>query len=123
MAGFIKELLIAQAVYYSVTGIWPLVSIRTFMMVTGPKHDLWLVKTVGLLITVVGITIGVGAFSQKIDLPVVVLALGSALALGFVDVWYSLRGVISKVYLVDGVLQALLIAAIAVNAVLWMPGR
>jgi hypothetical protein len=34
------------------TGLWPLVSIGTFQQVTGPKTDLWLVKTVGVLIAV-----------------------------------------------------------------------
>jgi hypothetical protein len=110
-----QKILLAQAAYYVITGVWPLVSIRTFMMVTGPKHDLWLVKAVGLLITAVGLSIGIQAawFDTK---PALVLAISSALALGFVDIWYSLRGVISKVYLVDGVIQILLIIALAISS-------
>ncbi len=48
------ELLVAaaQAVYYVLTGVWPLVSMKTFLKVTGPKTDLWLVRTIGLFITV-----------------------------------------------------------------------
>src|SRR4051794_14622821 len=34
-----RVLLWVQGVYYFVTGVWPLVSIETFLMVTGPKTD------------------------------------------------------------------------------------
>lgn len=37
------------------TGMWPLLSIKSFQAVTGPKEDLWLVKTVGCLLTVAGL--------------------------------------------------------------------
>lgn len=43
-----------QGLYFLVTGIWPLVHIKSFQWVTGPKVDLWLVKTVGVLIAVMG---------------------------------------------------------------------
>src|SRR4051812_49609509 len=57
-------LLWVQGLYYLVTGVWPLVSIETFQMVTGPKTDHlvtgretdhWLVMTVGVLVTAVGL--------------------------------------------------------------------
>ena len=41
----------AQAVYYILTGVWPLVHIRSFMAVTGPKTDLWLARTTGAAIS------------------------------------------------------------------------
>jgi hypothetical protein len=34
-----------QGIYYLLTGLWPLVSIGTFQMVTGEKTDVWLVHT------------------------------------------------------------------------------
>jgi 8-oxo-dGTP pyrophosphatase MutT (NUDIX family) len=40
--------------FYLLTGIWPLLHIQSFQSVTGPKTDLWLVKTAGVLITVIG---------------------------------------------------------------------
>ena len=36
--------------YFLVTGLGPLVSIGTFQRVTGPKVDLWLVNTVGMVV-------------------------------------------------------------------------
>jgi uncharacterized membrane protein len=101
----------AQAVYFVVTGVWPLVSIRTFMAVTGPKSDIWLVKTVGLLVTVIGAAIGIAAWNDRFTPEVFVLAVGSAAALGAVDVYYHLRGVIARIYLLDAVAEAVLIVA------------
>lgn len=37
--------------YYLMTGIWPLLHIRSFVWMTGPKTDRWLVKAVGGLVT------------------------------------------------------------------------
>jgi hypothetical protein len=44
---------LVQGLYFLMTGLWPLVSIGTFQHVTGPKIDLWLVNTVGVLVEVV----------------------------------------------------------------------
>src|SRR4051794_41292394 len=51
-----------QGLYYLATGVWPLVSMDTFLAVTGPKTDLWLVNTVGLLVGVVGVALLVAAW-------------------------------------------------------------
>ena len=48
------KLAVIQGVFYLATGIWPLLDIVRFQLVTGPKTDLWLVRTVGVLVTVVG---------------------------------------------------------------------
>ena len=48
------KLPVAQGVYFLLTGIWPLLSMRTFEAVTGPKVDRRLVKTVGVLVAVIG---------------------------------------------------------------------
>ena len=52
---FASRLCVIQGLYYVVTGVWPLVSTcGTFEAVTGNKVDDWLVKTVGVLIIVIG---------------------------------------------------------------------
>jgi hypothetical protein len=98
-----------QAAYFVVTGLWPIVHIRSFTLVTGPKYDLWLVKTVGVLITVIGLTIGMAGWRRRVVPEVFVLAVGSAAALGFVDVYYHLRGTIPAVYLLDAAAEAVLV--------------
>jgi hypothetical protein len=95
-----------HGVYYSITGLWPVVDIDSFQAVTGSKTDLWLVKTVGLLIAVVGAAIFRGRNRPALFPEMLILAAGSALALGTVDVLYSARGVISPVYLLDAPVEA-----------------
>ncbi len=97
-----------QGVYFVLTGVWPLVSMRTFEAVTGPKVDRWLVKTVGVLVAVIGASLLADA--RRPSRGSAVLGVGSAAALGGVDVVYSLRGRISKIYLADAVLEAMLVA-------------
>lgn len=99
-----------QGGYFLVTGIWPLVSIGTFERVTGPKVDRWLVKTVGVLVTVIGIVLVV-ATRDEISLAIRMLAIGSALGLAAIDVVYAMKGVIAKIYLADAVVEVLLVAA------------
>ena len=105
-----------QGHYFFVTGVWPLVSMRTFLAVTGPKVDLWLVRTVGLLIAVVGATLLLAAWRSAVSPEVATLAVGSAAALGGVDAYYVAVGRIPRVYLLDAVAEAALIAAWAVAA-------
>jgi hypothetical protein len=99
-----------QGIYYLITGLWPVVDIDSFQAVTGDKTDLWLVKTVGLLIAVIGAAIFRARNRPALHPEILILAAGSALALGTIDVAYSLRGVISKVYLLDAPVEAALVA-------------
>ena len=76
-----------QGVYFLLTGVWPLVSMRTFEAVTGPKVDRWLVKTVGLLVAVIGASLVLDR--RRPSRGTTALAVGSAAARGGVDVVYS----------------------------------
>jgi hypothetical protein len=100
-----------QAGYFLVTGIWPLISIRTFMGVTGPKTDVWLVKTVGLLVGVVGAVIGLAAWRGRMTTEIILLAIACAAALTAIDVVYVAKRVIARIYLADVVAEVILIAA------------
>ncbi len=101
----------AQGVFYLVTGIWPLVSMRTFEALTGPKKEPWLVKTAGLLIAVVGGTLVTSARRGRIPPEVAMLGSGSAASLALIDLVYALRGRISKVYLLDAAAELGLVVA------------
>jgi hypothetical protein len=101
----------AQASQYIGAGLWPLISMGTFQAVTGPKVDRWLVRTVGILVAVNGCVIGLAAMRRRLTPEIVLLAAGSAAGLGAIDVWYALRGRISKVYLADAIIQGLFLAA------------
>ena len=98
-----------QGAYFVLTGLWPLFGINSFQAVTGAKTDLWLVYTVGCLVAVIGATLLMSAFRGRTTPEVMVLAIGSAVALAGIDVVFVLRGVISWVYLLDAVAEGALI--------------
>jgi hypothetical protein len=84
---------------------------RSFEAITGPKQDKWLVKTAGLLIGCIGgylLWKGRGRKTEDAD---AVLGVTSAASLTAIDVWYSLRGRISPIYLADAVAEIGLIGA------------
>jgi hypothetical protein len=98
-----------QGFYYLATGVWPLVHIESFLAVTGPKTDLWLVYTVGALVGVVGAVLLLAARSGRATPEVAALAVGSALALTAIDVIFVARGVIDPIYLADAAAEVLLV--------------
>lgn len=101
----------AQGGFYVITGLWPLVSMRTFEAVTGPKVDRWLVKTTGLLIAVVGTTLLISGRKRRVPPEIALLGGGGAAALGTCSLVYALRGRISRVYLLDAAVEFGLAAA------------
>jgi len=96
--------------YYLVTGIWPLLHIRSFEWITGRKTDKWLVKAVGGLVTTTGATLLLAAERDAVGPEVATLAVGNAVALTAVDVVYVAKRRIRWVYLLDAVLEIALLA-------------
>lgn len=105
-----RRLAVAQGGYYLVTGLWPILHMRSFERVTGPKVDDWLVKTVGALIGVVGGTLLVSGLGDGPSDELKMVAAGSAAVLGVVDVTYVARGRIPRIYLLDAAAELALIA-------------
>lgn len=97
-----------QGGFYLITGIWPLVSARTFEKITGPKYDFWLVKTVGTLVSVIGGVMVIAGLRKRITPEVSLLAVGSAAGLTAVDIVYVSKNRISPVYLLDAVVELVL---------------
>jgi len=104
-----------QSVWYMLTGLWSLVDIHSFMAVTGPKVDLWLVRTVGALVIVIGAVLGAAALRRRLGLNEMMLGAGAALALAVVEIGHAAIGVISPIYLLDAVIQLMLLG-------LWFAG-
>ncbi|TLD39822.1 MAG: hypothetical protein JETT_3916 [Candidatus Jettenia ecosi] len=102
---FMMYLSLVQGVYYLITGIWPLISMRAFQMVTGPKTDHWLVNTVGVLILVIGIVLICTGVRQNITYEILMLALGSAVGLTAIDSIYVIKKRIAPIYLLDALVQ------------------
>jgi hypothetical protein len=108
-------LALVQGIFYLVTGVWPLVSIRSFEAITGPKADRWLVKTAGVLITAIGAALTLAGWRKSVTPELRLLAVGSALGLTGIDVVYVARGRIAKVYLLDALAEVGLVAAWALS--------
>jgi hypothetical protein len=98
-----------QSVYYILTGFWAMADIESFMAVTGPKTDIWLVKTVGVLIIVIGITLLIARIRKHYNYEIVLLAMGIALGLAIIDIYYVFMGRISPIYLLDAVVELALL--------------
>lgn len=75
------------------------------MKVTGPKTDTRLVKTVAVVLLSITLSLFTGYYEASSLFPALVPAFASAPGLAAIDFWYGLRGVISRVYIFDGVLQ------------------
>jgi hypothetical protein len=118
----VNLLLWLQGTYYLVTGAWPLISIRTFKLVTGERGkgdnyvtgldvDHWLVMAVGVLITSIALALLVGAWRRSQGIELAVLAIAAAAGLTAIDAIYTSRGVIEPIYLLDAALEVPLIIA------------
>lgn len=106
---------LVQGLYYFLTGLWSLVSIETFQRVTGPKIDLWLVKTVGVLIAVIGAVLILTGVRGEATPSLLLLAVGSAASLAGVDMIYVSKGVIARIYLLDALVELVFIGWWLIN--------
>jgi hypothetical protein len=92
------------------SGVWSLVHIQSFIAVTGPKTDVWLVKTVGVLVSVIGLSLLVMGLRGEVDPGLALVAVGSAVGLLVIEVAYALQRVIGVIYLGDALLEAVFVA-------------
>lgn len=111
---------LGQGVFYAVTGFWPVVHIRSFEAVSGPKHDDWLVKTVGLLLTVIGCVLSMAGMRRRMGIEIPLLGVGSALSLAAIDLVYVSRRRIPPIYLADAAGEGALASLWAI-AWFWKP--
>lgn len=106
-----STLAVGQGAFYLATGVWPLVHDRSFQAVTGPKVDVWLVKTVGCLVGVIGGALLAAGVRRSVPTELRAIAAGSAAALAAIDIVYASRGRISPIYLADAAVEIGLVAA------------
>lgn len=95
-----------QGAYYLVSGAWAVVHIDSFQKVTGRKTDLWLVKTVGLLLVAIGGGLILAGVHRGLAPGLVFIAMASAAALLIIEVVYVLKRVIGPIYLADALVEA-----------------
>ena len=94
-----------QAAYFIVSGLWPIVHLPSFELITGPKREDWLVKTFGLLTAVIGVVLWRASSRPEPSPDARLLAGASAASVAAVDVWYVRRGPLRPVYLLDAIVE------------------
>ena len=104
-----KVVLGIQTFYYLITAVWALADIRSFILITGPKTDVWLVKTVAVLLLCICTCFGACLLVKKSSMPVTVLAISCCIGLAIIDCYYVLTNVISEVYLADAAVELILL--------------
>jgi hypothetical protein len=107
-ARLLRAALLAQASYFTITGVWRNVHRSSFEAVSGRKTDYWLVRCVGVLALLVGLFLGKAATKPRIDDDAAALAVGSALGLGLIEGYAASKRHASPVYLADAVIEATL---------------
>jgi hypothetical protein len=106
-----RALAMGHGIYWIISGIWPILHIRSFEAVTGPKVDRWLVKAVAALITAIGAGLVQGARNDRVTPELETVAVGSALGLTAVDIVYVAKRRIRPVYLLDAFIHTALAIA------------
>jgi hypothetical protein len=101
----------SQGVYTFITAVWPIVDIDSFMRVTGYKTDIWLVKTVSVLLLAFSIGLLASAFSKRLEVSISLLALVASAGLAYVDFYYPANGIISNIYMADGAVEVVFVVA------------
>lgn len=99
-----------QGIYFLITGLWPLIHMESFLAITGPKEDLWLVETVGVLVIAIGVAL-LFARPDPFPIPIVLMAIVSTSGLAAIEVIYVTREVILPVYLADAAIQVIIVIA------------
>ena len=102
---FLNILLGVQGIYTLITAVWPLLDIESFMLVTGPKTDIWLVKTVAVVLLPIALLFIVNIYKPSHPLHITVVGLTCSVGLAAIDFYYTANGTISWIYAVDGVLE------------------
>ncbi|MDQ2898219.1 MAG: hypothetical protein M3Y07_00275 [Acidobacteriota bacterium] len=100
-----KRIAAGQGVPNLASGLWPVFNRKSFEAVTGPKADFWLVKTVGLLIATTGAALIIANRGRSVGTEMKMVGAGTAASLAGVDWYYGGKGRISRIYLLDALVQ------------------
>jgi hypothetical protein len=93
------------------------VNLDSFIVVTGPKTDIWLVKTVAALIVAISVTLLASTCTPQVSKEICILAILTSSNLIIIDAYYSLNGTISAIYLMDAAPEVVF----AMGAILLFP--
>lgn len=90
-----------HAVFYFVSGLWPLLSPGTFVEVVGDQGSLELTRTIGMLLVATSIGLFFALKRQELTAPLIVIAMADALFLAAFDFYYLTSGQFTVIHLAD----------------------
>lgn len=100
------QLAVAHGVFNIVGGLWPLVHLRSFEWVFGPKTDVFLQKTTGGLLFSAGAAQLASAAGPKDQAHARRIGLATSVTLLVIDLLYVPAGQIRPTYLLDAAMEA-----------------
>ena len=107
-------ILISQGIYYGVTSLWPFIHLASFEAVVGFKPDKFQLFTTSLLIFVIAVTL-LMSVGQKKSRELLFLSVSTPLAFILVELWFRNR--IKPIFMLEAIVELLLIAAISLSFV------
>lgn len=109
-----------HAVFYFVSGLWPIVSMNTFTRVVGDQGSTELTQTIGLMMVATSIGLYLALKRRELTTPIIAVAMVNALFLAGFDFYYLTSGNFTVIHLADLVAQAGLFVSWLVAM---LPGR
>jgi hypothetical protein len=101
----VNTIAVLQGIFWAATGFWPFIHLPSFLWVTGPKEDIWLLYTASVLILVIGLALAVAGYRKTVTYEIKWLGIAGALGLTAIDIIYSTRDVISDIYRYDAIAE------------------
>lgn len=101
-----RSLPLVQGAFFVLTGLWPVVHMQSFLAVTGPKTELWLVQAFGLLVAALGAAFVYSALERPGSRALAVVGFAVSTMLAFIDVLFVAQREIPPVYLLDAAVEA-----------------
>jgi len=105
------RLALTHGLFYFTTGVWPILHLPSFLWVTGPKTDLWLVQTVGAVLAAIGLALWKSGRSRAVTAEIKLLGGGVAAVLATCDIVFVMKDVILPIYLLDAAAEVALVTA------------
>jgi hypothetical protein len=109
MKQMLRKILYVQGFYLIILGLWPIVNIDGFMIYTGQKTDIWLVRTFGAMLACEGLCFIITGILREIAFPMLILAFLNSVLLLFVDMHYNFDNVLGESYLVEALFEMIFI--------------
>ena len=94
-----------QGAYYCLTGLWPLLHMKSFEAVTGRKRERWLVLTVGMLVGAIGGGLLMAVREKRVDPALRNIAWATATGIAALEFPLALTGRIRAIYAADALLE------------------